>query len=343
VSSDTRRTFFKKTLVSLVAAGTVNRGLPRATTVEAGPVRSRFPKVPARVVVVRKKSTSPKLLTLDQDSLSSMLERAVAELTGLGSPQGWQLLFHATDQIGIKVNTLAGKGISTHPELAFTLADRISRLAAVKPGNIIVWDREDEELKRAGYPLRLSHSEVRCFGTDHANVGYEKELSMNGHVCGLLSTILTRHTNVTVNVPVLKDHNLSGLSGCLKNMYGAIHNPNKYHDNNCDPFVAQLNALPEISHKQGLIVVDALTVQFEGGPGYQAHYTVPANTIVVGLDPVAVDSVSLNIIDALRQKNNLPPLQESDHPPLHLATAAKAPYNLGTIDYNQIVKIEVEV
>lgn len=39
---------------------------------------------------------------------------------------------------------------------------------------------------------------------------------------------------------------LQRMSIALKNMYGAIHNPNKYHRNGCDPFAADLNILPDI-------------------------------------------------------------------------------------------------
>ena len=72
-------------------------------------------------------------------------------------------------------------------------------------------------------------------------------------VCGHLSKILTNLTNRTVNLPVLKDHNLAGLSGSMKNMYGVIHNPNKYHLNNCNPYVAELNALAEIKNSLGIL------------------------------------------------------------------------------------------
>ena len=56
-----------------------------------------------------------------------------------------------------------------------------------------------------------------------------------------------------INLPVLKDHDGAGVTIALKNMYGAIHNPNKYHPNGCDPYVADLNMLPEIRSRMKLI------------------------------------------------------------------------------------------
>ena len=61
-----------------------------------------------------------------------------------------------------------------------------------------------------------------------------------------------------VSLPVLKDHNLAGVSLGMKNFFGAIHNPNKYHDNHCDPFVAEVFDVPLVRQKHRLTVIDAL-------------------------------------------------------------------------------------
>ena len=92
---------------------------------------------------------------------------------------------------------------------------------------------------------------MQCYGTDR--VGYEDDLSAWGSVGSRLSKILTRSSSVLINLPVLKDHDGAGVTIALKNMYGAIHNPNKYHPNGCDPYVADLNMLPEIRSRMKLI------------------------------------------------------------------------------------------
>ena len=53
-------------------------------------------------------------------------------------------------------------------------------------------------------------------------------------------------------MPLLKDHDGAGVSIALKNMYGVIHNPNKYHPNGCNPYVADVNMLPDIRTKMRL-------------------------------------------------------------------------------------------
>ncbi|MBN2382527.1 DUF362 domain-containing protein [bacterium] len=343
MSRDDRRSFLKKTLCSIAAFGGASSGFSACRAGDSGPARSRLSQAKARVVCVHARGVVGEGGALDRSRLELMLDRGIATLTGLEAEAGWRFLFKPDDRVGLKVNTLAGKGISTHPLLAMTLARKISESAGVKSGQIIIWDRDNAELTRAGFSLQTSTSGIRCFGTNQSGVGYQGELCINGQVCGMLSRIVTDQTTLTVNVPVLKDHNLSGLSGALKNMFGAIHNPNKYHDNNCDPFVAQLNALPRIKQNQGLIVADALKVQYEGGPGYQAHYLLALETIIIGLDPVALDLVQLKILDEIRLSKGLKPLSETDHPARHVLTAGQSPYDLGNADHDLIQEIRLEV
>ena len=68
---------------------------------------------------------------------------------------------------------------------------------------------------------------IRCIGNDTA--GYENELAMFGSAGSLLSKTLTQVCDAVINLPVLKDHGIVGVTMALKNLFGAIHNPNKYH------------------------------------------------------------------------------------------------------------------
>ncbi|MFC1853763.1 DUF362 domain-containing protein [candidate division CSSED10-310 bacterium] len=290
-----------------------------------------------------KKMPPGTLMPLHADLLKVMLDEGMKHLTRKNLDQAWRVFFHPSDRVGLKVNTLAGKGMSTHPELALALAACLHRGAGLKPKNIIIWDRECDELKRAGYPLKTAGHDFKCFGTDHQRAGFTKDLAIKGSVCSLLSSIFTDLTDLTVNLPVLKDHNLAGLSGGLKNMFGIIHNPNKYHDNNCDPFVADLNSLPVVKKRLTLTIADAIKIQYEGGPGYQPRYTLPYNAIVLGDDPVAVDMVLLKIIDEQRVKKGLPPLFQTDRPPRHITRAGNDAYRLGAANMNKIEVIEGEV
>jgi len=68
----------------------------------------------------------------------------------------------------------------------------------------------------------------------HGTGGYEDDRRI-GQLGERLSKDLTQRTNILINLPVLKDHDGAGVTIGLKNMYGVIHNPNKYHPNGCTP------------------------------------------------------------------------------------------------------------
>ena len=119
--------------------------------------------------------------------------------------------------MGLKVNTLGGRGISTSVELVAAVCDRLQQ-AGVNPANIIVWDRDTEEMQRGGFSIAIGGNRVQCYGTDRA--GYEDDLSVWGSVGSRLSKILTRSSTVLISLPVLKDHDGAGVTIALKNMYG---------------------------------------------------------------------------------------------------------------------------
>ena len=56
-------------------------------------------------------------------------------------------------------------------------------------------------------------------------LGYGNELLTHGNAGSLLCRTLTDVCDAVINLPVLKDHGIVGVTMALKNMFGAIHNP----------------------------------------------------------------------------------------------------------------------
>jgi uncharacterized protein (DUF362 family) len=146
---------------------------------------------------------------------------------------------------------------------------------------------------------------------------------------------------VVINLPVLKDHGIAGVTLALKNMFGAIHNPNKYHPNAGNPYVADVNMLPAIRQKVRLSICDATTAQYEGGPTYMPQWTWPYGGLLVARDPVALDTVGWRIIEQKRAERGMKPLKEMQREPAYIATAADAQHRLGVNDPNRIERVEV--
>jgi len=263
-----------------------------------------------------------------------MVGDALCRLTGCRTArQSWLSLFSPAERIGIKVNALGGRHICTRPELVYAVVDHLTA-CGVPPRNIIIWDRLTRELHHAGYPVQTSPDRLRCFGTDNE---YEFEPEFSGSIGSCFSRILTRHCDAIISIPVLKDHDLAGVSLNLKNFYGVIHNPNKYHDNGCDPYIADLNAHPHIRQKLRLCIIDGLRSHYNGGPGFKPRWSHDFKTLLFSLDPVAADSIGAAEIEKQRIRKDLPLLKETGRDPVHIRTAARK--GLGTADLGQIEKI----
>ena len=273
------------------------------------------------------------------DQVNKLLERAMENLLRVSKAgQAWQQLFKKDDIVGIKINCLAGKGISTHKELVEAIIEGL-RSAGVLDRNIIIWDRANRDLEKAGYQIKTNRNGLKCYGSDQ--FGYTANIYEHGEVGSHLSNILVHQCTAIINVPILKDHGIVGMTNALKNFFGAIHNPNKYHDNFGDPYIADVNMLSEIRSKVRITITDALTAQYEGGPPFMPQWAWNYNGLIVGFDSVAIDSIGWDIIEQKRKENGLPTLKQAGREPTYIATAADDQHRLGCNDLNKIHIIRV--
>jgi uncharacterized protein (DUF362 family) len=264
---------------------------------------------------------------------------AVIGASGASAQEGWTALFRPDDRVAIKLNCLAGPGLSPRRELVEALVAGI-RSAGVPAGSIVLFDRSSRELERAGFPIRKEANDLRCFGTDALKGGgYDPVIREHRSIGSLFSRILTEHATVLVNVGVCKDHDLSGVSAGCKNLYGLIHNPNRYHAGRCDPFLADLLGHPAVGPKLRLTVIDAITAQCQGGPARVPAYTFQPNRALLSLDPVAIDRIAWEMIERERSRRGLPSLVEDGREPTWIATAARL--GLGEAERSRIDLREV--
>ncbi len=292
----------------------------------------------ARVAVARDEALTHGPLGQHKDLLCTLLDAAVQRVTGSpDADSAWRKLFRPADRIGIKVNTL---GLSTQPAVVDAVVAGL-RKAGVPAENVIIWDRFDVELSHAGFKINNSTRGVQCRGTDTEQVGsgYQRSIEDSGRIGSCFSRIVAEEVDALICVPVLKDHNLAGVSLGMKNFYGAIHNPNKYHDHNCDPYIVDVVSHRYIRPKWRLTVCDATRAQYHAGPGLHPGFAWPFGGLIVSDDFVAADAVAADLLEAKRKAKGLKPLAEDDRPTKHIATAAKR--GLGVADLSRIERIEV--
>jgi uncharacterized protein (DUF362 family) len=295
----------------------------------------------AKVVVIRGNGVFTAGGDLNQPKIIAMIQRGLQLVTG--SPdvkEGLGQIFSQNDRVGIKINTIGGRKISTRPEVSLSLADLLVK-SGLWEKNIIVWDRTNRELKEAGYRLASNSNGLKIMATDTAGAGYETELVSHLNIGSLFSTIQTNFVTASISLAILKDHGLAGVTAGMKNYYGTIHNPNKYHDSHCNPYVAELFDTNPIKRKHRLSILDGLIVQYHRGPSYHAQWAEPCGVLIFSRDPVAADSVGWQLTEKLRAKKGLPSLKEEEREPAYLLTAEKMGLGRAGAEKVQITEDEV--
>ena len=292
----------------------------------------------SRLVIVR----NPAVLAgengaeIKVDVVAGMLDQAVAKLTGHSNPeQAWKSLFKPDDVVGIKINGLGGRGATTNPEIAYAAANAVIR-TGIKPSQIIIWENRQDFLLSAGFKLNKDGEGIRVIAVGN---DWEEEPTQSGSINGRLAKVLTRDITALINIPFMKDHQMAGITGALKNHYGSFHNPMMCHNNHCDPLIADVNLIPVIRNKTRLIIMDALRPFANGGPIYNQPSMWHYHGLLVSRDPVAVDAMAWKIIDDRRKETGLGTVAEAGREPISIATAAAK--GLGVNDFAKMDIIRI--
>lgn len=263
-------------------------------------------------------------------AMASVLTGATGSADGVSAVR---VLFKPADVVGIKLNCLGGRRLAPRPVVVDALVDLLVA-GGVAADRIILFDRSSRELEGAGFPIRHDGAGPRCYGTDN---DYDREPRVSGAIGSCFARLVSETCSALISFGVVKDHDLAGVSAGLKNWYGVIHNPNKYHDHQCDPYVADVVRHPLIRDKLKLTVLDGVAAQCHGGPAFRASGVFPLRRLAASTDPVAADLWAWKVIDAERLRRGLPSLEVAGRPPRFIATAAG--YGLGVGDPAGLVEV----
>jgi len=330
----TRREFLRATAAAATAGVTLGELLAPAAALAGDEAARRRP----RVVIGRDDALATGRVSEHGELLVKLVGASLQKLTGAADPSAaWRSLFRTSDRIGIKVNTL---GRPTQPAVVDAVVAGL-RQAGVPAENIIIWDRFDYELDAAGYKLNKSRQGVRCHGTDAERIGrgYQSDVETSGSIGSCFSRIVAEQVDAIISMPVLKDHSLAGASLGMKNFFGAIHNPNKYHGTNCDPYITDVVSHRFIRPRWRLTVCDATRAQVHAGPTLHPGFEWPFGGVILSDDFVASDAVAADLLIRERAERGMRSLEREGRPAKHIATAAER--GLGVADLERIERIEV--
>jgi uncharacterized protein (DUF362 family) len=287
----------------------VTRFAPAAVPGMPGPFRGR-------VVRARSPRATDAAGRDDPAVVREMMERGMRALTGESSAlAAWRRFFVPEDVVGIKVNAGGRPHCVSSPAI---VAEVVRQLMAVgiPPAHVVVFERFYNQLAEVNYAPQLPQG-VRLEAAERGNRAseqrdYDPATYVEAEFFGEEDTrsnmmrLVTERVTKIVNVPNMKDHGASGVTGCLKNIaYGSFSNVARTHARGLThtlTAVGTLAAVEPLRSRTVLQVMDGLRAVWHGGPfAPTTRYIFYPRQILIGTDPVAIDRLLLDVIDDKRK------------------------------------------
>jgi len=258
------------------------------------------------------------------EEVRRMMRRGMMELTGAdGWVDAWRHFFAPGDVVGIKVNPAGQPRVKTDPTVVLEVIAGLEA-AGIQRREIVVYDRYRAQFLAAGYDkclpegVRTSYAAEDGDRVQQAIEGYDPDHYMDMALTlpdytvdnitarrSYAARFITREVNKLINLPTLKDHQSAGITLALKNLsHGLVNNVNRSHSsptlNACNAFIPAVVAMPVIRNKTVLHILDGVKGVYHGGPGARPQFIWEHYTLYFATDPVALDHVGWDVIDAKR-------------------------------------------
>lgn len=241
-------------------------------------------------------------------------------------------------------NALTAEGKPNGPVIRRMIDEAVAKLfekdnpvdawkEVVKPDDVVgiktnVWDV---------LPTTSEVEQAILAGVLSAGVPKEKTSISDRRVIG---DPIFENSTALINARPARSHAWSGVGSLVKNYIMFVPDPDNYHDNGCAP-LGSIWHLPVVKGKTRLNILVMLTPLFhgKGWHHYDPEFVWPYCGILVGTEPVPVDSVGLQIMMARRKEyfGEERPLSPTPH---HIEIADRK-YGLGTSDLSKIEIIKL--
>jgi len=292
------------------AVNVVSKYAPAAAPGMPGPY-------PGRVVsVTSAKAVDVSTGAANDEIVRDMMARGMRALTGAATTaEAWRRFFEPADRVGIKVNC----GGYPHCISAYEIVAEVIRQlmdVGVPPSQIFIYERFQNQLDEVNYAPRVPDG-VSIVAAERANrnvdnSGYDPATYLEADFFGeddtrsnMMRLVSERLTKI-VNIPNMKDHGATGVTGCLKNVaYGSFSNVARTHQRGVShtySVVGTLASIEPLRSRTVLQIMDGLRGVWHGGPfARTTRYVFYPRQIMFGTDPVAIDRLLLDIIDNERK------------------------------------------
>ena len=259
---------------------------------------------------------------VSQPIVRRLLDQVMRELTGeTSSRDAWATFVEPKDVVGIKINPSGAPACCSSPEIIREIIAAVQSVG-VPTRNILVYDRYSYEIDIGSYQALLPTG-IRIVGIQDAfsgaGNGYEPLVYCDANFFGewetrsYMASIVAHDVTKIINVPTMKDHSASGVTGALKNLaYGTFNNVARTHRapyTFTNPLIGQMCTVEPLRSKAVLHVMDGMRQVWHGGPLTQVQeYIDQTGILMVSTDPVAMDTVELQAIEKKRSDRGVPSL-----------------------------------
>ena len=235
----------------------------------------------------------PVLVAVRDGERAAMLDRAMAELGGMGAFVKRGQTVVVKPNIGWDVPP--ERGANTHPELVARIIELCFEAGAK---SVSVFDNTVDQWRRA-YETSGIEPAARKVGATIVN-GKDESLYRNVSIPGGVKLReakvhqLYLEADVIINVPVLKTHGGGVITACLKNLMGVVWDRRYYHATDLHQCIADFVTL----RKPHLNIVDAYHPMVRNGPrGRSVEDCVQMRTLLVSTDGVAADAAGARMLN----------------------------------------------
>jgi uncharacterized protein (DUF362 family) len=267
---------------------------------------------PGRVVTVQSAKCIDEVTEkVDVPTVQTMIARGMSTLTGdKDARDSWARFFNAQDFVGIKVNASGAPGAMSMPEVVAEITRNLTTVG-VKPTNIVIHERGGGQILNPKYD-QFVPAGVRV---ESANtwLGYDPDVYVEVDFFGeedtrsyLMRMVSDQFTKI-INVPNMKDHGATGVTGCLKNItYGEFNNVARSHyqaQTETLTFIGTLATVEPVRSRTVLQIMDGLRGVWHAGPfSRDRKYRFYPKQMKFGTDPVAIDRFLIDVIDEKRKQ-----------------------------------------
>jgi uncharacterized protein (DUF362 family) len=277
-----------------------------------GSPKSGMPgRYPGRVVSVHSaRVIDESTERVDVPTVKEMISRGMTTLTGdRDARDSWARFFDSGDVVGIKVNCSGAPGAMSMPDVVAEIARNLM-VVGVKANNIVVHERNRNQMNDAGYERVVPAGvQVKAAGD---TMGYDPRTYVECTFFGeddtrsnMVRMVTERFTKI-INVPNMKDHSASGVTGCLKNIaYGEFNNVARSHyqeKTETLTFIGTLAMVEPLRSRTVLNIMDGIRGVWHGGPFSPTRkFRFYPKQMKFGTDPVAMDRLLIDVIDSKRK------------------------------------------